>query len=282
MDFTYTGLKKPGRGDGVRIEDLNFNTDRVTVSNKNLLLNWDFRNPVNQRGQMSYTGLEYSVDRWRIANPEGRLNVKDGYITLFGEGNHCWLCQPIESSISLTGKALTFSVMLINGEVYSCTSIWGSGYVLMSDGLQCEWRNDSVNIVVSNGYSLNIAAAKLELGPISTLANDPPANYGEQLALCQRYCQRFEGFVGFKQAASDSVIYPSVRLKTQMRVPPSLASYFGAGITDDYSWFPVAEISMNYHTTKDVAIIQCISSGLNPARSYDVKCDSIVFDAEIY
>jgi hypothetical protein len=35
--------------------------------------------------------------------------------------------------------------------------------------------------------TLKIYAAKLELGPFSTLANDPSADFGEQL----RYCQRF-------------------------------------------------------------------------------------------
>ena len=42
-------------------------------------------------------------------------------------------------------------------------------------------------LLIAPGYSFNIVAIKLELGSVSTLANDPPADYGEQLALCQCY-----------------------------------------------------------------------------------------------
>ena len=35
-----------------------------TLVRPNLLDNWYFANPVNQRGQTSYTGTGYTVDRW--------------------------------------------------------------------------------------------------------------------------------------------------------------------------------------------------------------------------
>ena len=41
-------------------------------SNPNLLINSDFRNPVNQRGKTSYTGagsdIYYTIDRWGVIN----------------------------------------------------------------------------------------------------------------------------------------------------------------------------------------------------------------------
>lgn len=158
------------------------------ISNKNLLINWDFRNPVNQRGRESYQSVGYTIDRWAFLTQDGRIIVSNRYITLLGGAdNPSWLCQRLESHASLTGKTLTLSVMLSSGEIVSCTKIWGDGYMVLSDGMNVEWRNDSISIVILNGYSFEIAAVKLELGSISTLANDPPANYGEQLALCQRY-----------------------------------------------------------------------------------------------
>ena len=36
-------------------------------SNPNLLDNWYFADPVNQRGQEEYTATGYTIDRWRIA-----------------------------------------------------------------------------------------------------------------------------------------------------------------------------------------------------------------------
>ena len=37
------------------------------VSNPNLLDNWYFGNPVNQKGQTSYTGAGYTIDRWALS-----------------------------------------------------------------------------------------------------------------------------------------------------------------------------------------------------------------------
>ena len=40
---------------------------------------------------------------------------------------------------------------------------------------------------------IDIQAVKLELGSISTLANDPPMDFGKELAICQRYQFRHHG-----------------------------------------------------------------------------------------
>src|SRR5690554_5556407 len=37
------------------------------VSHKNLLHNWDFLTPVNQRGFTSTTNAGYTIDRWQLA-----------------------------------------------------------------------------------------------------------------------------------------------------------------------------------------------------------------------
>ena len=51
---------------------------------RNLLDNSDFTNPVNQRGQSSYSGTGYAIDRWRTWNSSDGLKVNDGYITITG------------------------------------------------------------------------------------------------------------------------------------------------------------------------------------------------------
>ena len=50
---------------------------------RNLLHNRDFRNPVNQQGQSSYTiasPLGYTVDKWLVDNRT--ITINDGYITV--------------------------------------------------------------------------------------------------------------------------------------------------------------------------------------------------------
>ena len=36
------------------------------IYRKNILHNWDFRNPVNQRGQTEYTPTSHAMDRWIV------------------------------------------------------------------------------------------------------------------------------------------------------------------------------------------------------------------------
>lgn len=50
----------------------------VPLTPRNLLDNSDFRNPINSRGQSSYTGQVYTIDRWKIFNTT--LIIGDGYI----------------------------------------------------------------------------------------------------------------------------------------------------------------------------------------------------------
>ena len=45
------------------IENYTFTAD--ALSNPNLLDNWYFADPINQRGETEYTGSGYSIDRWR-------------------------------------------------------------------------------------------------------------------------------------------------------------------------------------------------------------------------
>lgn len=56
-------------------------------SNPNLLDNWYFGNPANQRGLKLYTDIGYTIDRWKLdINPGEGIRVNDGYITLNTSG----------------------------------------------------------------------------------------------------------------------------------------------------------------------------------------------------
>lgn len=171
---------------------------------KNLLINWDFRRPVNQRGLSSYSttlaGGIYTIDMWKIRatnSAECSLTVNDGSLTF-----------------STTGELGTFAQILgypflIDTEVtFSISHISGSGTIRIRDS---DWNTyatksytaagiHSVTAIVPAGKtallqvmatnansSITFDMVKLEVGAVSTLAYDPPANYGEQLALCQRY-----------------------------------------------------------------------------------------------
>lgn len=171
-------------------------------SNRNLLDNWYFVGggsqlgdgifPINQRGQASYPSISACIDRWKT----------DGGFTLSSSG----ISQDITLAAyqmatkdfidRLYGKTLTMSMMLTDGTIKSGTFTMPSAYTgevtvltAVSDGshyiglLIYDTGIGQICRMMGN----NIAAVKLELGTVSTLANDPPPDFGEELRKCQRY-----------------------------------------------------------------------------------------------
>lgn len=171
---------------------------------KNLLHNWDFRNPVNQRGFTSTTNSGYTIDRWRLASSAhtAELVPKGIKITASSSAglNLCFQ-QFIENFKGLEGETLTLSVHIVeNTLTQGCNLRWNdhAGPVIMGTGYFSYTFTPSslsslyvgvqfFNRDVDDGKYVIIDKMKLEIGNVSTLANDPPADYGEQLALCQRY-----------------------------------------------------------------------------------------------
>jgi len=168
------------------------------IYRKNLLHNWDFRNPVNQRGQSSYSVANYTIDRWRTNDANISVNINSGYITVSNNGaaeRH--FLQQLEFMVP---GDYTISLLLANGDILSESlnvndSVAGgsgaSSTKNLTDGLKAQIGEFSskpaLKLIIVPGYSFNIAAIKFELGSASTLANDPPADYGEQLMLCKRF-----------------------------------------------------------------------------------------------
>lgn len=172
-------------------------------SNPNLLDNWYFVNPVNQRGQTEYT-TNYAIDRWWLQDSTS-LNVVDGGINVIGKWD---IEQFFEKALpngtytlSLLYKDKTGSdpLRLIaanrsSGDVAQQLTQDASGIICVT------FTSDKCDKIVAGfaGSTDNVAtfvAVKLELGDTQTLAhkengvwvlNEIP-DFGEQLRRCQRY-----------------------------------------------------------------------------------------------
>ena len=190
-------------------------TTKAFPCNPNLLDNWYFGNPVNQRGQTSYAGKYlYTIDRWKTNNTvtivDGGITVErpsSGYAELFQ--------QPLEDALvkAIAGKTVTYSALTTNG-LFSNT-------ILCHPDASAKWDTDEVvqgNLDMDifgdasdrkflrfystvNGTEATIIAVKLELGSQQTLVhqengawvlNEIP-DYGEQLRRCQMYALVLEG-----------------------------------------------------------------------------------------
>ena len=173
------------------------------ISNPNLLDNWYFADPVNQRGLTEY-GEGYTIDRWCLyASGTTTISIENGVVIHEGAGGYFQQSLERSKMEKLLGQAATLSV-LIDNQLYSATDILGypgnkcivrglpvGEISLFWDDVKCE-----VNFSLTGGAGV-LQAVKLELGPVQTLAhqdasgnwvlNDPPPNKALELAKCQRY-----------------------------------------------------------------------------------------------
>jgi len=182
---------------------------RPPMSNPNLLRNWYFADPINQRGKTEYTGENiYCIDGWYI-HASGTVTVSDGFITLLGS-----LRQWIEDDEWLLGKECTFSVLTADGRLISGTAtnvttdgtgtwFYSSNDILLHAYTEISAIHKPLSFLIVTQSPMPIIATKLELGSQQTLAhqdaygnwvlNDPPPNKALELLKCQRYFQLFGG-----------------------------------------------------------------------------------------
>ena len=212
--------------------------------NRNLLDNWYFANPVNQKGQMEYTGSGYTIDRWRSYG--AKVSINDGYISLSTEGNPTF-CQ--KSEFDLYDKTLTFSVLLANGSLCTGTGILASGTAwknttLYEDSSIKLWLQNSdplfnAAIDIKGNTPVDMVAAKLEFGSSQTLAhkegskwvlNEIP-DYATELAKCQRYFYKTQGAFEYRGIAISRwyVSSGTIELPVPMRIKPACKIFDRSG-----------------------------------------------------
>ena len=166
-------------------------------SNPNLLDNSWFT--VRQRGDGPFASAGYTVDRWRNMNSSATATFTSDGVTLTADSTGGFR-QLIESELNtfLVGKTVTFSILYQDGTIGVWTFEWSASH--SNRGTK---YNTTIYAGGTNGISINrsatiyIRAVKLELGSVSTLANDAPPDYGEELLKCKRYFQRISGYLSY-------------------------------------------------------------------------------------
>lgn len=193
-----------------------------TLVRPNLLDNWYFGRPVNQRGKTSYTGIGYGIDRWKIDIDTGsEVSINNG-LTIKNAGSY--IGQYFDRLFdSLDGIPITGSIILSSGHLLTGTLIYKSiinqSQIFFSDsaGGVSMYVNALSNTLTQVELAtlkdnVSILAAKLELGPTQTLAhregdrwviNEVP-DYGEQLRRCQRYFAYFSKFTAVSGRAANT------------------------------------------------------------------------------
>lgn len=209
------------------------NTKLLQLSNPNLLINSDFRNPVNQRAQTSYSGAStsttYTIDRWYIGKYDttATLYVRDGYIEWTNSDTTYarYLSQLLERVLPNDYYTLSVNVKSLNG---SCEvglideNNNGLGVLTLKNGfnhLTINGKIKRVQFKLMQNSSIQLEYGKLEQGSIATPL--VPRPYAEELALCQRYFQFF-----IKQpiyaASTNNTSYFGMHYNIPMRTNPTM------------------------------------------------------------
>ena len=203
------------------------------AGNPNLLDNPWFT--INQR-DVTYDTRSgyYCADRWKYVaagTPNtGSWSLGPDGITLTKDGaNYVEVRQafPADFKTELSGKIVTVSVMFGDGSVSSVTGAFGS----ISRDLGGIWvyinsgTAGDIFIRRSEPGSKTVRAVKLELGSVSTLANDHAPDYVTELLKCQRYFVRFSASSNLQFLVGGSnggLFYAPMQLPTEMAYAPSV------------------------------------------------------------
>lgn len=233
--------------------------DQDRVVNPNLLDNWYFGNPVNQRGQTSYTGAGYGIDRWIQDGSITTLLTNDGLQITNSSDVAFGISQMFETNYS--GKTLTASILTDPGKVVVVWCNLNQIAVIQADsgGLATisfvAPTNDISKFSLSVGKGTFLfKAAKLELGSQQTLAhqensvwvlNEIP-DYGEQLARCQRYFYRWPYLVQYMTlSANGGYGMADFQFPVTMRTIPTITNI--KGTNTDLSTFNFAAAQGGVH-----------------------------------
>ena len=246
----------------------------------NLLDNSDFRNPVNQRGQTSYTtGGQYSIDRWVVSANVNMMTVNNGYITVTAKSGYEGSLYQKWERMGVFGKKLTLAAKVKNGGLVvvsgqyptvapSSTTVIAtvtSGGVTLR--IEAAAKYGVAVIAATPGSSIDLEWAALYEGEYTaeTLPEYQPKGYGTELSECQRYFYKF--------SSDDSIYFPAVAKNDQipgflfpieMRVAPTMTlSYLSVWDTRGFVSL-LDSISSKRATKGGLQYIQLTSTLPNP------------------
>ena len=178
--------------------------------NPNLLDNWYFANPVNQRGQTEYTGNRYTIDRWHSQGGQVQVKSTNTMVIFPTDRDGVESFHQFVPKSQIPAGRYTISILTKEGALFTTTFLYNPDDAITDIQLDCNNRGFILSFYTQKAYeavnfrlfnnsliaNVELIAAKLELGSTQTLAhkengvwvlNEIP-DFGEQLRRCQRYC----------------------------------------------------------------------------------------------
>ena len=146
------------------------------------------------------------------------------------------------------------------------------------------WLYNSKGDDVGTGFWFEFTEVQIEIGKNAT--DFEHRSYGEELALCQRYCQSFDGriAIGNWNGATGALV---VRyLSPPMRIAPSMHSYTaGRCLVEAVAWYNVGSVAIQSETRNTSVVFQ-LNSVANSGQSVNANAmwgngAAVVLQAEL-
>ena len=254
MATNVLGLKTFTASDPVDYNDVNDNYVKIDNGVKtamqgraahNLLDNSDFRNPVNQRGAITYEGAGYGIDRWKCRVVLQTMEVRSSDITITATGgSYAGILQKVENMSKLAGKTVTFAAKIYSNVAPELVFFDASGQtlalkigitgatqtIILTYDVPSDATADSVVPTIllrtsASGDYMRIYWAALYEGAytVDTLPAYVPKGHAAELAECMRYYQVIPYDLSVYNVATDSA-YPSrypILFPQRMRITPT-------------------------------------------------------------
>jgi hypothetical protein len=274
ITISGSGITSANIADGTITTDdiLASDVKNLKSGRKNILINGDVR--VSQRGDYTasttMTHNVYMLDRWKnYAGVTSTIQDLGGYVeikaTAASGASTIRLSQLVEDLYQLEGQVVTVSCEMksnsINGRLQMHNGSWVATSAAHTGG--GDWENlsftttmpssltvtsihagidgaSSADVAIAIGDYCQIKNVQLELGSVAT--DFEHRSYGEELALCQRYCVGIfadgsnRGFVaqGHAHNANNPVFWR--QHSTPMRVIPSISYSSANDFNCDRGW----------------------------------------------
>ena len=253
---------------------------------RNLLDNpwWGSGEVVNQRAANQLNPSAYGIDRWK-GGSSGSVSVTSTGLAFGSSGGNAW--QPMESVLRawMVGKVFTASVLMSDGTIYSGQGTYGTGTTYFLSNPVELFISSAGNFNVRTSSAATVRAVKLELGSVSTLANDAPPDYAEELRKCQYYFVRLHetanyGYfpVGFGAEQASSALRMAIMTPTSLRRAPVTVSFSGTlNITGNGTRTTVT--SMSILDVSDTAVLVSVVPASMPANQHTY---TLSFGAQAY
>lgn len=197
--------------------------------------------PINQRGQTSYTGGITGFDRWTVDGGDFTATLESGGVRVTSTTPYAGLSQILPAYKLQNGETYTYSIV-VDGVLHTVTFVansdgnwaniyYGEDWYVPYQFINGKWTFKIINTLTSNGMNHLISKAKIEKGTVSTLVNDAPPNFGEELEKCKRYLQRvkqpqgYTASVGFGMVgAASNILRTTIPLSSPLRNAASITA----------------------------------------------------------